>query len=88
MSAPLRRFAAFGFALALASLLASPCRSNERQWSFSPENFEKRLFDDWLMQDEPDAALRGAYFTSNADFDAQRDLIARCSGQLGGRRRI
>ena len=77
MSAPLRRFAAFGFALALASLLASPCRSNERQWSFSPENFEKRLFDDWLMQDEPDAALRGAYFTSNADFDAQRDLIAR-----------
>ncbi|MBP5621388.1 MAG: hypothetical protein J6X44_05180, partial [Thermoguttaceae bacterium] len=72
-----RRFIAFGFALTLTLFLASPGRSDERNWSFSSENFESRLMADLLMQDEPDPALRGAYFTPDANVDAQRDMIAR-----------
>ncbi|MBQ9813914.1 MAG: hypothetical protein IJM54_11465 [Thermoguttaceae bacterium] len=82
MFSRLRRYFAFGFTLALAALLTSPCRSDERNWSFNSENFNNRLTADWLMQDEPDAPLRGAYFTPDANVDAQRELIARVLAQL------
>ncbi len=68
--------------LSVAALFCSPCRGQYSAWSFHPEDFEARLFDDWLMQDEPNDELRRNYFTLDADRDAQRDMITRVLDSL------
>ena len=50
------------FVLALLSFAAAPTFGEYADWKFDAEQFEARLFDDWLMQDVPNAEERAALF--------------------------
>lgn len=72
----------FAFALTLTCLFNSPCRGDYGDWGFHNKDFEARLFSDWLMQDEPNAEFRAAYFSDGANAEAQRALIDRVLTEL------
>lgn len=64
------------FLMTIAVIVASsPCNGQYSKWGFYSESFDARLFNDWLAQDEPNEALRSAYFTDAADAESQLAVI-------------
>ncbi|MBP5622232.1 MAG: hypothetical protein J6X44_09475 [Thermoguttaceae bacterium] len=61
---------------ALFCLCSSPIFADYGDWKFDSEQFEARMFNDWLMQDEPDAAARASLFTDDS-FAEEQALIER-----------
>jgi hypothetical protein len=62
------------FVLALLSFAAAPTFGEYADWKFDAEQFEARLFDDWLMQDVPNAEERAALF-ADASFAEEASLV-------------
>ena len=60
----------------------SVARGEYSDWRFDSDAFEARLFDDWLMQDEPNAESRAALFTSTSSGVAELALIDRVLSEL------
>ena len=67
--------------LALICLWSAPAFADYGDWKFDPEEFETRLFNDWLMQDSPDAEERAALFDDNS-FEEERRLVERVLNAL------
>ena len=65
----------------VGAFLTHQCSVTAKNWSFDPESFETRLFNDWLMQDEPNLEARAKLFTKDAG-DANRALVERTLDEI------
>ncbi|MBQ9371178.1 MAG: hypothetical protein IJU03_03210 [Thermoguttaceae bacterium] len=68
----------------LAAFLATPyvSRADYAAWKFDASAQQARMFDDWLMQDEPNAESRARLFTASSDGVAELALVDRVLTEL------